>query len=135
MSPVRHDAAPMAAGRRIALVLVGPSVWAAHLLVAYLGGALYCRSEVEGQGGRYGRITAAHPFIVVATLVAAALLVAALAATWSRRRRTGEAGDDLDVGGSSGPGGGFVDALAVGVNGFALAAVLLEGLWAWEMAC
>jgi hypothetical protein len=132
-----HDlsASPIGLGRRIWLVAVGPVVWSAHLLVAYFGGALLCRSDHHGLGW-FGRLTSGRTFIIVVTVVAAVLLIAAIATSLVRRRRAEAAGDEAgDVAGLRVGSGPFVDALAIGVNAFSLAAVLLEGFWAAGMRC
>ena len=125
---------PLRVGSRIWPLLVGPVIWAAHLLVSYFGGAVRCQSDPSiASTGWLGRSDAGSGFITVATIVAAAILAATIA--WSivqyRRERT-EPGHDSGGDRSGEP---FVHLVAIGVNAFSLTAVVLEGVWAVISRC
>ena len=112
--------------RRLWLSLVGPLMWGVHVLVGYLGGAWVCTVST-GERPRSG----ADVLILTVTAVAALVTAAALMTALRRSRSNEDAGPasettDLDR---------FVDVVAVGTNGFALLAILLEGVWAGWMTC
>lgn len=134
MSARDLTANPFALGRRIWLVLVGPTVWSLHLLVGYFGGALLCRSDHQGLGW-FGRLTSGRGFIIGVTIVAGLLLAAVIAMSVLRLRRPAHGPVESDPAGSVVHSDAFVDAIAIGVNAFSLAAVLLEGFWAAGMRC
>lgn len=130
---------PFKLGRRIWPVLVGPTVWGTHLIVGYFGGAVACGTE--NSGGWFGRSSAGHGFILVVTVIAAVILLATILWSFTRRRRVTETPGGVGVEAANGEAvlvveaDSFVDMVAIGVNVFSLAGVLLEGIWAVLMRC
>ena len=123
---------PVGTARRLGVTLVGPVVWATHLLVAYLGGALLCH--------RGRRVV---PFIATVTLIAAVLVAIALVASIRRaaaaarigpeapgdcarhdERRRREREDDR-----------FLGHVATGLNALYLVTIVLAGVWAVIVWC
>ncbi len=126
----RSDASVGRTLLRLRLVLVGPAAWGLHLFAGYLGSASACPGpggNSPGAGGPGGPDVFIWLVTAVAALVAGAALVASIVRLLGPDR-------DATVGGRATT-DRFIDGLAVGVNAFALGAIVLEGTWAAWMTC